>query len=58
MWTSMSPDSRIVLAPMPGPVNAVPNRDRRLPPSTSWVAFSARANSSSALLTSSPTTWW
>ena len=54
----MSPESRMVVAPMPGPVTSAASRERRLPPSTSWVAFSARANSSSASGTSSPTTWW
>jgi potassium-transporting ATPase potassium-binding subunit len=34
------------------------NRPRREPPSTIWVAFSARANCYSAAATSAPTTWW
>ena len=58
MCTSMSPDSRMTVAPMPGPVNAAASRDRRLTPMTSCVAFTARAKSTSARGTSSPTTWW
>ena len=57
MCTSMSPDPRTTRAPMPGP-SSRPSQDRRLAPSTSCVAFCARANSSSASVTSSPTTWW
>ena len=54
----MSPDSRMVAVPMPGPLSRAETLERRLAPSTSWVAFSARANSSSASATSSPMTWW
>src|SRR6202042_2013754 len=43
MCTSMSPDPRMVREPMPGPVIVALNHDRRLAPSTSWVAFSPRA---------------
>ena len=43
MCTSMSPEPRMVRLPMPGPVSIVVSQDRRLAPSTSWVAFSARA---------------
>ena len=43
MCTSMSPEPRMVRLPMPGPVSMVVSQDRRLAPSTSWVAFSARA---------------
>ncbi len=57
MCTSMSPESRIVLEPIPGPVISDDSRDRREPPRTNWVAFSARANVSSAAGMSSPTTW-
>ena len=32
MCTSMSPDSRMTVAPMPGPVNAAARRERRLTP--------------------------
>ena len=39
----------MVSAPMPGPVSSAARRARRLTPSTSWVAFSARAKSSSAV---------
>ena len=42
----------------PGPVSRALSQLRRLTPSTSWVAFSARAKSSSAAGTFSPTTWW
>ncbi len=38
----------MVVAPMPRPLTMLASRDRRLPPSTSWVAFSARANDSRA----------
>ena len=58
MCTSMSPDPWMVLAAMPGPVSIVASQERRLAPSTSWVAFSARANASSASEISSPITWW
>ncbi len=58
MCTSMSPDSRITVAPMPGPVSAAASRPRRLTPITSCVAFTDRAKSTSARGTSSPTTWW
>ena len=58
MCTSMSPDSRMTVAPMPGPVNAAARRDRRLTPMTSCVASAALAKSTSARGTSSPTTWW
>ena len=34
---------------MPGPLRKAPSRERRLSPSTSWVAFSARAKASSDL---------
>ena len=33
----------MVREPMPGPVSRAVSQDRRLAPSTSWVAFSARA---------------
>ena len=58
MWTSIAPEPRIVLAPMPGPVSRASSQDRRLAPSTSWVAFSALAKVSSASEMFSPTTWW
>ena len=48
----------MVLDAMPGPVSIVASQERRLAPSTSWVAFSARANVSSASEISSPITWW
>ena len=57
MCTSMSPEPRMVLDPMPGPVSRAVSQDRRLAPSTSWVAFSARAKVSRASGMSSPTTW-
>ena len=57
MCTSMSPDSRIVRMLTPGPVSSEASQPRRLTPSTSWVAFSARAKVSSASGTLSPTTW-
>ena len=38
--------------------SALASRDRRDVPITSWVAFTPRAKSSSALGTSSPTTVW
>ena len=58
MCTSMSPDSRMTVAPMPGPVKAAARRERRLTPSTSCVASDALAKSTSAFGMSSPTTWW
>ena len=58
MCTSMSPEPRMVRDPMPGPVSRAVSQDRRLAPSTSWVAFSARAKVSRASGMSSPTTWW
>lgn len=57
-WTSMSPDSSVTVSPVPGPVRNRSRRPRRLVPSTSWVAFSARANSTSAVAMPSPTTEW
>ncbi len=57
MWTSIDPDSFVVVTPIPG-LSTWAKRPRRLAPSTSWVAFSARAKSSSAAGTSSPMTWW
>ena len=58
MCTSMSPEPRMVRALMPGPVSMAVSHDRRLAPSTSWVAFSARAKVSRASEMLSPTTWW
>ncbi len=58
MCTSIAPESRIVRLPMPGPVSSASSQGRRLAPSTSWVAFSARAKVRSASEMSSPTTWW
>ena len=58
MCTSISPDSLVTVAPMPGPVKAAASRLRRLVPSTSCVALTDRANSTRAAGTSSPTTWW
>ena len=58
MCTSMSPEPWIVRMLTPGPVSSVANQDRRLAPSTSWVAFSARAKVSSAAGMFSPITWW
>nr|RZI37259.1 hypothetical protein BJQ95_00366 [Cryobacterium sp. SO1] len=46
-----------MVLPMPGPDSAAETRLRRLTPITSWVAFAARANSTSARGMSSPTTW-
>ena len=57
MCTSMSPEPRIVRLLTPGPVSSADSQLRRLTPSTSWVAFSALANVSSASGTLSPTTW-
>ena len=48
----------MVRAPKPGPVSTDDSQDRRLAPSTSWVAFSARAKLSRASGMSSPMTWW
>jgi len=53
----MSPESRMVRDPIPGPVSVADSQERRLAPSTSWVAFSARAKVSSASGMLSPTTW-
>jgi len=47
----------MVRDPIPGPVSSASSHERRLAPSTSWVAFSARANVSSASEMLSPTTW-
>jgi hypothetical protein len=58
MCTSMGPDSRVMVAPIPSPARKVSSRPRRLVPRMIWVAFLARANSSSVRATSSPTTWW
>ena len=52
-WTSMGPDSRTTRL-MTEPRTSSVTRDRRLAPSTSWVAFSARAKSTSAAATSLP----
>ncbi len=56
MWTSMSPDSATTVSPTPRAVNSRAGRARLLTPTTSWVAFSTRANSRSAEGTWSPTT--
>ncbi|CPU64480.1 Uncharacterised protein [Mycobacteroides abscessus] len=58
MWTSMLPASRVTVAPMPGPLRADASRPRRETPMTSCVALTPLANSTSAVGTSSPTTWW
>jgi len=57
MWTSMSPDARTTRL-MTEPRRRWLHRDRRLEPSTSWVARSARAKSTSAIDGSAPTIWW
>ncbi len=57
MCTSIGPDSWSTVAPMPSE-NSRASRVRREVPITSWVALVPRANSSSALGTSSPTTVW
>ena len=54
MW----PDSRVTVAPVPGPVSAATSQWRRDVPSTIWVASTRRAKSSSAGATASPTTEW
>ena len=54
-WTSMAPESRITRS-MTDPPTISARRDRRLAPSTIWVAFSARATSSRARATSVPMT--
>ncbi len=48
----------MVRAAEPGPVSSVDSVDRRLAPSTSWVAFSARAKLSRDSGMLSPMTWW
>ena len=53
MW----PESRVTRAPIPSPARNDSQRPLLLAPTTIWVAFSARAKSSSATATSSPTTW-
>ena len=58
MWTSMSPDSRTVSLPIPAPVSSRDRCERRDAPSTSWVAFCARANSISDAEMLSPTISW
>ena len=55
MCTSILPDCCTTAAPMPSSKMRA-HRDRRDVPITSWVAFSSRAKSSSAVGTSSPTT--
>ncbi len=57
MCTSMCPESCTTRAPMPSTTDRA-TRDRREVPSTSWVASTPRAKSSSAAGTSSPTTVW
>ena len=42
---------------IPGPVSVAVSHDRRLAPSTSCVAFSARAKVSNASEMLTPTTW-
>ena len=44
----MSPDARMTVAPMPGPVSAAARRPRRLTPMTSWLALTERAKSTRA----------
>ncbi len=55
MCTSIGPDRCSTAAPMPSS-NSRASRDRRDVPSTSWVALTPLAKSSSAVGTSSPTT--
>ncbi len=57
MWTSMDPESMVVVTPTPRE-NSCAILPRREAPSTSCVAFTPRAKSSRAFGTSSPTTWW
>ena len=56
--TSIDPDSRVMVMPVPGPVRAATIGWRRLAPRTIWVALLARAKSSRAVGMSSPTTGW
>ncbi len=58
MCTSIDPDDLVIVAPVPDPVNAASTGLRRLAPSTIWVALAARAKSSTATGTESPTTEW
>ncbi|PQM48859.1 hypothetical protein C1Y40_00919 [Mycobacterium talmoniae] len=55
MWTSILPDCRTTMAPMPSSTIRA-QRERREVPITSWVALVCRAKSSRAVGTSSPTT--
>jgi hypothetical protein len=57
MCTSIAPDSAVVVTPTPREKSWA-NLPRREAPSTSWVALTPRAKSSSACGMSSPTTWW
>ena len=57
-WTSSAlPAWRMTLL-ITDPRASSDHQDRLLAPSTSWVAFSARATWTSALATSAPTTSW
>ncbi|PSK62073.1 hypothetical protein B0E53_06019 [Micromonospora sp. MH33] len=53
----MAPESAVVVTPTPRE-STWANRPRRLAPSTSWVALTPRAKSSSAAGMSVPSTWW
>ncbi len=55
MCVSIGPDRRVTTSPVPGPSTDAYHR-RRLAPSTTWVASTLRANSSSASGMRSPTT--
>ena len=55
--TSMGPDRCTTVAPIPW-LNSRASRERRDVPSTSWVALTPWAKSSSAVGMSSPTTVW
>ena len=57
-WTSIGPDSRTTRLIDRAPRSARPTGTGWLAPSTSWVAFSARAKSTSAAATSLPATSW
>jgi 3-phenylpropionate/cinnamic acid dioxygenase small subunit len=56
-WTSIGPDRRTARL-ITEPRTSSAQRDRWLAPRMSWVAFSARANSTSAPPTSPPAISW
>ena len=54
----MSPDSRMMMLPIPGPDSILASQPRRVAPMTSWVALTECAKSMRVTGMSLPTSWW